>query len=90
MNNNQIASEYIVSYLKKNSIDEEMIESASKNKADLIEAGILSSLDFIGLIASIEEHFNIEIDFSKYDPSLYTTISGLVELVTAPEKFKNG
>jgi acyl carrier protein len=48
---------------------------------DLISLGIISSLGYIELITSIEERFEIEIDFDEIDPSEFTTMSGLVRLV---------
>ena len=39
-------------------------------------------MTFIDLIATIEKHYNIEIDFEDGDPSEFTTLSGLAKLVS--------
>lgn len=47
---------------------------------DFIGSGIMSSLDFISLLSDIEQEFDIEIDFEDYDPSEYSTMSGLISI----------
>ena len=58
-------------------------ESLSRDiDIDLIGSGIISSLEFIELISDIETKFNIEIDFEDFDPSEFTTLSGLIMMAT--------
>lgn len=71
---------HLIEYLK-NRLEVEEIEKISNNEDfDLVGSGVISSLEFIGLISSIEERFNIVIDFEEHDSSSYTTFSGLANL----------
>ena len=70
---------YLIDYLKEKyeiEVGDEDIDDM-----DLIRSGVLSSLGYIELISSLEEHFKIEIDFDEIDPSEFTTLSGLMHLV---------
>lgn len=46
---------------------------------NLVGKGILDSLGFVTLMSSIEQNFDIELDFGGADPERFTTIQGLVE-----------
>jgi acyl carrier protein len=48
---------------------------------NLIDNHIIDSIDFISIIAEIEQVFDIEIDFLELDPKQITTIKGLWEIV---------
>jgi len=39
-------------------------------------SGVFDSMDFIDLISQVEKKFNIEIDFSDYEPNDFSTIKG--------------
>lgn len=71
---------YILEHLKNVLKGGDINQFAVDGDIDLIGSGIISSLGFVELIAGIEKKFNVEIDFEKYDPSSYTTISGLASL----------
>ncbi len=71
---------YVLEHLKDVLKGEDINQFAVDGDIDLIGSGIISSLGFVELIAGIEQKFKIEIDFEKYDPSSYTTISGLASL----------
>ena len=53
---------------------------------DMIQSGLLNSLEFIEFIICVEEKFNFEIDFDKYDPSEFTTFSGFVKVAAESAK----
>ena len=48
---------------------------------NLVQTGILDSMQFIELVALIEKKFNVEIDFENESPNSFTTLSGLSNLV---------
>ena len=48
---------------------------------DLIKAGLLDSMSFIEFIAELENHYSIEVDFEKYNPSEFTTLNGLSKVI---------
>ena len=71
---NQIR-EFIIKKLQENK-DAQKIPNLT-TKVNLIKVGILDSMSFIELLASIELEYNIEIDFSDLDPNQFLTIDGL-------------
>lgn len=48
---------------------------------NLVQTGILDSLQFIELLALIEKKFGIEINFENEQPASFTTLVGLTKLV---------
>ena len=45
---------------------------------DLVKSGLLSSLEFVDLVASIEKSLNLEIDYERaLESDDFTTISGI-------------
>lgn len=48
---------------------------------NLIEQGILDSLDFISMLMELEAKFGLDLDFEDVDPATFTTINGLCLLV---------
>jgi len=52
------------------------------NDFDLIQSGLLDSMQFLELIADIEEHFNTEIDFDTVETSQFTRLSNLINLLS--------
>ena len=50
----------------------------------LLEFGILDSMSFLDFIVSLEEKFQIELDFSDMEPSEFSTIRQLSKII-----FKN-
>ncbi len=48
-----------------------------EDNEDLIGADVLDSFAFIELISSIEEKYEINIDFSEIDPDEFSSINGL-------------
>ncbi len=47
---------------------------------DFFESGILSSLEFMSMISSLEEKYSLELDFEDLDPSEFTTVEGMTRL----------
>ena len=52
------------------------------NDFELIKSGLLDSMSFLDLIIELETHFKIQIDFEDKNPSEFTTLTGLVKLVS--------
>ena len=48
------------------------------NDFSLTGTGVFDSMDFMNLIADVEEHFNVEVDFSNHDPEFFTTLGGFI------------
>jgi len=63
----------------------EIIQKRAKSEFDidtnLIQEGVIDSIDFMNIISEIEEKFNVEIDFLEIDPQKITTINGLWEII---------
>jgi acyl carrier protein len=53
---------------------------------NLFNAGVIDSMGFLELVASVETEFGLEIDFSEMDPAEFTTLEGLVELCSPFKK----
>ena len=51
------------------------------NDFDLIQSGLLDSMQFLELISDIEEHYKMEIDFDKEEISKLRKLSGLVNII---------
>lgn len=49
---------------------------------DLVRSGLLDSMSFIDLVASLEDKFNVEIDFEKMaEDDAFTNIGRLTEII---------
>ena len=60
-------------------------ESELGESFDMVKSGLLNSLEFVDLVASLEKIYNHEIDFEKaLDSGELTTIRGLIRA------FENG
>jgi acyl carrier protein len=58
-------------------------ENEIGNNFDLVKTGLLNSLEFVDMVASLEKLNNIEIDFEKALVSgEFTTIGGLIKAFT--------
>ncbi|MBF0193624.1 MAG: acyl carrier protein [Magnetococcales bacterium] len=51
--------------------------SALLDQDNLLEAGLMTSMDFMSLIQTMEDETGKEIDLSDVDPASLTTIAGL-------------
>lgn len=72
--------------IKKNVIDmlKPKLENLglSENDVDydqsLLSQGILDSMSFLEFTVELESQFDVEFDFSEYDPSEFTSINNIV------------
>lgn len=48
----------------------------------LFDQGIVDSISFMELIVSIEDEFDIELDFSDLEPSEFDTIENLSKIIS--------
>jgi len=55
--------------------------AALDENLNLIEHGILDSLDFISMLMELEMKFGLDLDFEDVDPSTFTSIQGLCLLL---------
>lgn len=69
---------FILKELKEKADDGGIAIEDINDKYDLIGSGLLDSFGFMGLLASIEQEFDIAVDFSELDPSEFSTLGGLV------------
>jgi len=51
----------------------------------LTGSGLFDSMDFMDLLAEIETTFRAEVDFSDYEPEVFTTVDGFVACVRVDE-----
>ena len=52
----------------------------------IVESGYLDSMEFMGLIARLDEVFGIEIDFDDIVPENFNTLAQIEALVTKLQK----
>lgn len=48
------------------------------DEVNLVETGLFDSLGFVALIATVEEQFNVEVDFGDVEPETFTTLGGII------------
>lgn len=51
-------------------------------RTNLLEEGIIDSLEFLDLLAALEERSGVELDLLDADPASFMTIGGLVAELT--------
>lgn len=54
----------------------------SSNQDDLIDSGLLNSLDIMGLILDLEDAFDIEISMEEVVPENFNSAEAIYALVT--------
>ena len=54
----------------------------SSNQDDLIDSGLLNSLDIMGLISDLEDAFDIEISMEEVVPDNFNSAEAIYALVT--------
>jgi acyl carrier protein len=59
----------------------EVALSVDKNDS-LISQGLFDSMDFVGLLMELEAEHQVEIDFEDADPVQFTSINGLITLLS--------
>ena len=60
-------------------------EKGFDHSSNLFEAGLLSSLDVLSLVAFIEQTFGLEISGDDIDIDSFGTVDGLVSLIDAKQ-----
>jgi len=56
---------------------------------DLVRSGLLDSMSFIDLVASLEEKFHVEVDFERLsEDDALTNFGRLVEIINAARNAK--
>ena len=81
----QFIIDVVIARAEQSGIEQSDIVSLGDDQS-LVEAGFLDSLDFVDLLATIEEKYGIEIDLSSYKPGYFATIGGLVAIVSGFQK----
>lgn len=51
------------------------------NSTDLVDEGILDSIDIVTIISEIEEEYGIEIDPDEIDPDNFQSASAMSEMI---------
>jgi acyl carrier protein len=44
-------------------------------------SGLFDSMDFMNLIVEVEDKFGVDVDFSDYEPQVFTTVGGFVRCI---------
>jgi acyl carrier protein len=75
--------EFIVAKIEEKSklLDISFEPGSINDDFSLTGTGVFDSMDFMNLIADVEEKFSIEVDFSNHDPESFTTLKGFIECI---------
>jgi acyl carrier protein len=75
--------EFIIDKIEEKSklLDISFEQEVIRDEFSLTGTGIFDSMDFMNLIADVEEKFSVEIDFSNHDPESFTTLKGFIECI---------
>ncbi len=72
---------YIIENLKNKLEQFGINQNEIKKDFDFVQSGLLDSMAFVEMIAGMEQHFDIEIDFENIDKDdEFTTLRGINEL----------
>lgn len=58
-------------------------------KESLLSQGILDSISFLEFMIQLESVFSTDFDFSELDPTEFTSINGLAELIKQQKETPN-
>ena len=81
--NNQKIRDFIVAYVERVAAERDIKLGVIDDAFDLVESGLLDSMGFVGLIASLEQELGLSPDLSDMDTD-ELTIGGLARLMSPP------
>ena len=65
---------YILKYLSESFTAKDLDGVQIDDDFDFLEAGVIDSIGVIEMIAAIEKHFQITVDFEEMDPEEFTIL----------------
>jgi|GEM_PF-3159972 acyl carrier protein len=78
--------DHIISYIKAHSTVSDKESFTIADTTDIMDSGLLNSIDFIDMITALEKKNNITFDLENMDPLEYSTIAGLISAVENAKK----
>ncbi len=51
------------------------------NGTDLVDEGVLDSIDIVTIISEIEEEYGIEIDPNEIDPDNFQSVTAMLDMI---------
>jgi len=73
---------YLMSLLSERLALFDIKETEVNESFDLVKSGLLDSMAFVDLVADVEEHYDIEIDFENLaDDPAFTSLGGLLKII---------
>jgi len=66
---------FVLQYLAKRSTNGNLDGMKIDDSFDFMEVGIIDSLGVIEMIAAMEQHFKITVDFEQMDPEEFTILA---------------
>ena len=83
--NGQKVREFIIKYLEDVATKRDAKIGVINDSFDLVESGILDSMGFVALIASLECEFGLQLDLTDMDLE-DLTVGGLARRAASPDK----
>ncbi len=71
-------------FIENGNVDGNLLEM--KQEENYLDAGFIDSFTFIGLIADIEENFDICFENNQFEDRKFATLNGLVEIISGMVK----
>lgn len=69
--------EYLVGELAKVAQQKNVPFDGSDDQLNLLDSGLVDSLGFLDLIATLESRFSVQAAFEDLEPETFTTLGGL-------------
>lgn len=73
----QLVIEFIAPSLRRHSISPDEVDDS----LNIVERGIVDSIEFLNLVARLEQKADVELELFDVDPAVLTTVGGLTDLV---------
>lgn len=76
--------QFILQWVEENTrilVGEEAAGLEFSDDLNLVAGGVIDSLEFLNLLAAVEERFGVEVDLSETEPTAFSTPAGLANAV---------
>jgi acyl carrier protein len=83
MYNAEAVRRFVTDRMRAQAQQKNLLLEKLTDEVNLVETGLFDSLGFVTLIATVEEEFDVEVDFGEVDPETFTTLGGIIQCALA-------